>query len=73
MIRKQANRECLHLEVCNMPKSGELTRAKLLEAASVLVAEASLANLSIENIADRAGGLAVLDVTTPASPALLGG
>lgn len=55
MMCMQANRELLHLEVCSMPKSGELTRAKLLEAASVLVAEESLANLSIENIADRAG------------------
>jgi AcrR family transcriptional regulator len=38
-----------------MPKSGEGTRTRLLEAASVLVAEDSLANLSIENIADKAG------------------
>jgi len=38
-----------------MPRSGETTRTKLLEAASVLVAEESLANLSIENIADKAG------------------
>lgn len=38
-----------------MPKSGEPTRLRLLEAASVLVAEESLANLSIENIADKAG------------------
>lgn len=38
-----------------MPKSSEPTRLKLLEAASVLVAEESLANLSIENIADKAG------------------
>ena len=38
-----------------MPKSSEPTRLRLLEAASVLVAEDSLANLSIENIADKAG------------------
>lgn len=38
-----------------MPKSSEPTRLRLLEAASVLVAEESLANLSIENIADKAG------------------
>lgn len=38
-----------------MPKSSEPTRIRLLEAASVLVAEESLANLSIENIADKAG------------------
>lgn len=38
-----------------MPKSSKTTRTKLLEAASALVAEESLANLSIENIADRAG------------------
>lgn len=38
-----------------MPKSSEPTRQKLLEAASKLVAEESLAQLSIENIADKAG------------------
>lgn len=38
-----------------MPKSSEPTRNRLLEAAAVLVAEESLANLSIENIADKAG------------------
>jgi AcrR family transcriptional regulator len=38
-----------------MPKKSEPTRLRLLEAASVLVAEESLANLSIENIADKAG------------------
>lgn len=38
-----------------MPKSSEPTRLRLLEAASVLVAEESLANLSVENIADKAG------------------
>lgn len=38
-----------------MSKRTESTRHRLLEAASVLVAEESLANLSIENIADKAG------------------
>lgn len=38
-----------------MPKSSEPTRQRLLEAAAGLVAEESLAQLSIENIADRAG------------------
>lgn len=38
-----------------MPKSSEPTRNRLLEAAAVLVAEESLANLSIENIAAKAG------------------
>ncbi len=39
----------------DMPRSSEPTRQRLLEAASALVAEESLAQLSIENIADRAG------------------
>ncbi len=38
-----------------MPRPSEPTRNRLLEAASVLVAEESLANLSIERIADKAG------------------
>ena len=38
-----------------MAKKADTTRQRLLEAASVLVAEESLANLSIENIADKAG------------------
>jgi AcrR family transcriptional regulator len=38
-----------------MPKSSEPTRLKLLAAASALVAEESLAQLNIENIADKAG------------------
>lgn len=38
-----------------MPKSSEPTRQRLLEAAATLVAEESLAQLSIDNIADRAG------------------
>lgn len=38
-----------------MPKSSEPTRLRLLEAAAVLVAEESLAQLSVENIADKAG------------------
>lgn len=38
-----------------MPKSSEPTRQRLLEAAAVLVAEESLAQLSVDNIADRAG------------------
>lgn len=38
-----------------MSKKAETTRLRLLEAASVLVAEESLVNLSIENIADKAG------------------
>jgi AcrR family transcriptional regulator len=38
-----------------MPKSSGPTHKKLLEAAAVLVAEESLANLSVENIAEKAG------------------